>query len=234
VLPFENNVVRVKLNPRDSVMTNAQKLASLPCGGTNCSAVLIDLNARKVQADLVIYVSDNESWMDTPYHGHFGGSATRTMSEWQKFKQRNPKARLVCLDIQPYATTQAQEREDILNIGGFLGCRVQRDRRLCPWRTQQRPLGRRNRENPTLITQTLEPGECRSGLHLHGYVSPILVTRLHPNSFQMMANAPRNYIEPVGRRFEPCLSCTSMAVAQSVEQLAHVSHLLVAVTFFQS
>ncbi len=28
-------------------------------------------------------------------------------------------AMLVCLDIQPYATTQAPEREDILNIGGF-------------------------------------------------------------------------------------------------------------------
>lgn len=119
VLPFENNVVRVSLNPRDSVMTNAQKLASLPCGGTNCSAVLIDLNARKVHADLVIYVSDNESWLDSPHYGHWGGSATRTMSEWTKFKQRNPNARLVCLDIQPYATTQAQEREDILNIGGF-------------------------------------------------------------------------------------------------------------------
>lgn len=26
---------------------------------------------------------------------------------------------MVCIDIQPYATTQAQEREDILNIGGF-------------------------------------------------------------------------------------------------------------------
>lgn len=117
VLPFENNVLRVKLNPRDSVMTNAQKLASLPCGGTNCSAVLIDLNARKVQADLVIYVSDNESWIDT--HGSRSGLATMTMSQWNIFKQRNPKARLVCLDIQPYSTTQAQEREDILNIGGF-------------------------------------------------------------------------------------------------------------------
>ncbi|TDU81442.1 SS-A/Ro ribonucleoprotein [Prosthecobacter fusiformis] len=119
VLPFENNVVPVSLNPRDSVMTNAQKLASLPAGGTNCSAVLIDLNARKAKADLVIYVSDNESWMDTSIHGRFGGSPTRTMSEWNVFKQRNPNARLVCLDIQPYATTQAQEREDILNIGGF-------------------------------------------------------------------------------------------------------------------
>ena len=36
-----------------------------------------------------------------------------------EFRQRNPKARLVCLDIQPNRTTQAAEREDILNIGGF-------------------------------------------------------------------------------------------------------------------
>ena len=119
VLPFENKVVPVSLNPRDSVMTNAQKLASLPAGGTNCSTVLIDLNARNAKADLVIYVSDNESWMDTRVHGQFVGSPTRTMSEWNVFKQRNPNARLVCLDIQPNATTQAQEREDILNIGGF-------------------------------------------------------------------------------------------------------------------
>ncbi len=119
VLPFESDVVKVNLNPRDTVMTNAHKLASLPCGGTNCSAPLAHLNARKAEGDLVIFVSDNESWMDTPYHGHFGGSATRTMGEWNTFKSRNPQARLVCLDMQPYVTTQAKEREDILNIGGF-------------------------------------------------------------------------------------------------------------------
>ncbi len=47
VIPFESDVVRVNLNPRDSVMTNAQRLASLPCGGTNCSAPLRHLNDRK-------------------------------------------------------------------------------------------------------------------------------------------------------------------------------------------
>jgi 60 kDa SS-A/Ro ribonucleoprotein len=26
---------------------------------------------------------------------------------------------MVCIDIQPYGTTQAKERKDILNIGGF-------------------------------------------------------------------------------------------------------------------
>jgi len=42
-----------------------------------------------------------------------------TMKEWNVFKQRNPGARLVCMDVQPYRTVQAIEREDILNIGGF-------------------------------------------------------------------------------------------------------------------
>jgi 60 kDa SS-A/Ro ribonucleoprotein len=119
VIPFESDVVKVALNPRDSIMTNANKLASLPCGGTNCSAPLRELNRHKSGGDVIIYVSDNESWIDTPYHGRFGGSATETMRQWNEFKSRNENARLVCIDIQPYAHTQAQERADILNVGGF-------------------------------------------------------------------------------------------------------------------
>jgi 60 kDa SS-A/Ro ribonucleoprotein len=58
-------------------------------------------------------VSDNESWVDARR------GATAVMNEWQVFKSRNPSARLACLDFVPNATTQAAEREDILNIGGF-------------------------------------------------------------------------------------------------------------------
>jgi 60 kDa SS-A/Ro ribonucleoprotein len=119
VIPFESNVVEVRLNARDSVMTNAEKLSGLPCGGTNCSAPLAYLNKREARGDLVVYVSDNESWVDSPYYGRFGGNRTETMNQWARFRARNPRARLVCLDIQPYGTTQAKEREDILNIGGF-------------------------------------------------------------------------------------------------------------------
>jgi 60 kDa SS-A/Ro ribonucleoprotein len=114
VLPFETKVVSLELNPRDSVMTNAAKLAAVGGGGTSCSAPLALLNKEKAQADLVVLVSDNESWADPAR-----GRGTATMQEWEAFKQRNPKARLVCIDIQPYATTQAQERRDVLNIGGF-------------------------------------------------------------------------------------------------------------------
>jgi len=119
VIPFESNAVETRLNPRDSVMTNAQKLASLPAGGTNCSAPLELLNQRHASGDLVIYVSDYESWIDAPQYGRFGGSATKTMTEWASFKHRNPNARMVCIDVQPYGTVQAKERADILNIGGF-------------------------------------------------------------------------------------------------------------------
>jgi 60 kDa SS-A/Ro ribonucleoprotein len=119
VIPFESKALEISLNPRDSVMTNAEKLASLPCGGTNCSAPLALLNLRKALGDLVVYVSDSESWIDASSYGRFGGGATETMTQWAEFKRRNPQARMVCIDIQPYGTVQAQEREDILNVGGF-------------------------------------------------------------------------------------------------------------------
>lgn len=114
VLPFEQAVVPVDLNSRDSVMTNAGRLAGVGGGGTNCSAPVRLLNERKAEADLVLFVSDNQSWVD---QGR--GRGTALLAEWAEFRQRNPKARLVCLDVQPYETTQASEREDILNIGGF-------------------------------------------------------------------------------------------------------------------
>jgi 60 kDa SS-A/Ro ribonucleoprotein len=117
VLPFENSIVNVKLNPRDSVMTNAEKLAKIGGGGTNCSAPLVQLNRSKAKGDLVIYVSDNESWIDTN-RTHWN-SGTETMKQWNEFQGRNKSAKLVCIDIQPYNHTQAQTRSDILNVGGF-------------------------------------------------------------------------------------------------------------------
>jgi 60 kDa SS-A/Ro ribonucleoprotein len=41
------------------------------------------------------------------------------MNQWSIFKKRNPRAKMVCIDCQPYDTTQAPERPDILNVGGF-------------------------------------------------------------------------------------------------------------------
>jgi 60 kDa SS-A/Ro ribonucleoprotein len=116
VIPFNDRPMPIDLNPRDSVMTNAAKLAALPRGGTNCSLPLAHLNDRGAKGDMIVYVSDNESWLDAP-RARLRGTAT--MVEWNRFKARSPDARLVCIDLQPYGTTQAAERDDILNVGGF-------------------------------------------------------------------------------------------------------------------
>lgn len=114
VVPFDTTVHPHRLNPLDSIMTNAKTLASYGGGGTNCSSALAHLNNKSAKGDLVIYVSDNESWVDA---GHY--RSTATMTEWNKFKTRNPKAKLVCIDVTPNGTTQAHDRDDILNVGGF-------------------------------------------------------------------------------------------------------------------
>lgn len=114
VLPFNYRVVKAKFNARDSVMTNAEKLANLPSGGTDCAAPLRVLNKKKIAPDLVILVSDNESWFGAGRYSYTG-----VMQEWAMLKGRNPKAKLVCIDLVANTTTQAVTREDILNIGGF-------------------------------------------------------------------------------------------------------------------
>ena len=116
VIPFEQITVNVQLNPRDSIMTNAEKLANIGGGGTACSAPLAMLNREKADVDLVVIVSDNESWADD---SQGWGATTSLMKEWDILKRRCPEAKLVCLDIQPYTKAQARNRHDILNIGGF-------------------------------------------------------------------------------------------------------------------
>ncbi|MFW2544295.1 vWA domain-containing protein [Primorskyibacter sp. 2E107] len=115
VLPFEVKVRDLRLRKQDSILTNAERLAALAGGGTNCSAPLKWLNDRGRAPDLVVFVSDNQSWVDA---GN-GRQGTAMMREWALIKRRNPKARLVCIDIAPYGTTQVQTRDDVLNVGGF-------------------------------------------------------------------------------------------------------------------
>lgn len=114
VLAFEHQVVDLSLRAKDSVMRNAQKLAAVGGGGTSCSAPLEKLNAEGARGDWVVFVSDNESWCDP-----VRGAETAMLKAWRVFKARNPRARLVCIDIQPNGTTQAHEARDVLNVGGF-------------------------------------------------------------------------------------------------------------------
>ena len=113
VIPFEGRAFAdFKLNPRDSVMTNANKLAAIGGGSTSCDAPLRVLNSERADVDLVIFVSDYESQSQ-------GSRGSAMMEQWELLKRRCPNAKLVCIDLTPHGTVQAPDRVDILNVGGF-------------------------------------------------------------------------------------------------------------------
>lgn len=120
VLPFSDDLfLKHGLEPRDSIMTNARKLAALGGGGTNMTSVMAYLNKNKKKGDLVIIVSDCETWMETSY-GFYGGTRGTTMAQaWSEYKTRNPKAKLVTINLQASDTAQVVPDKDVLQLGGF-------------------------------------------------------------------------------------------------------------------
>lgn len=100
------------------VLKLAQTLAKFGGGGTDCALPLRRLNeTHECGIDAVIFVSDNESWVNNGYwHNR---SASSMMIEWAKLKTHNPQAKLVCIDIAAGSSAQAPSGADRLNIGGF-------------------------------------------------------------------------------------------------------------------
>ncbi len=127
VIPFDTAAYEAKVDPQDTILSLAERLAKYGGGGTDCSLPLVQANSKYAKRRFagVVLVSDNESWV---YAGRAFGygrqGATGVLAEWQKFVANqhqlgNHEPKLVCIDLQAYTTTQAPEREDLLNIGGF-------------------------------------------------------------------------------------------------------------------
>ena len=127
VIPFDTRAYNVRIDPQDTILSLSERLAKYGGGGTDCSIPLAEANKRHSKRPLVgcVLVSDNESWITGGRafgYGHRG--STGVMTEWQKFitnarRHGITDPKLVCIDIQPYGSSQAPERDDILNIGGF-------------------------------------------------------------------------------------------------------------------
>lgn len=114
IVPFDTAVRTVYLSKRDSVLTNAKKLA-MHGGGTDCWCALKHLIDTKWTGDVVFMVSDNESWRcyDSP------NQAVRFKQAWDTIKARNPGCKLILLDITPNSTSQMHEDKNVLHVGGF-------------------------------------------------------------------------------------------------------------------
>ncbi|EMI44531.1 TROVE domain-containing protein [Rhodopirellula sp. SWK7] len=133
VIPFDTQAYKVKVDPSDTILSLSARLSKYGGGGTDCSLPFVEANTRYAKQAFagIVLVSDNESWItsgrphfNNRYSGYGQNGSTGVMTQWEKFKKTqrglgvvDPK--LVCIDIQPYGTSQAPERDDILNIGGF-------------------------------------------------------------------------------------------------------------------
>lgn len=113
VMTFATEASYVAVDPADTVMTTAEKLAKAG-GGTDTSAPLRKLAYEQTEFDLFILISDNEGWRDSSDGGRPG-----SVSAWDKCKAVNPNARQVRINISPNATDQLPKRDDTLRVGGF-------------------------------------------------------------------------------------------------------------------
>lgn len=123
IWPFDTQLHNIRLNPLDSIATITKTLAQFGGGGTQCGLPMQYLNHSKEPVDLVIYVSDNESWVKSKMFNrtlYTEASATEVMQHWTEIKRRNKNAKLVCIDLTPNTSVQApSSSKDILNVGGF-------------------------------------------------------------------------------------------------------------------
>ncbi|MES2790222.1 MAG: TROVE domain-containing protein [Planctomycetota bacterium] len=130
VIPFDTRSFEARVDPTDSILSLAERLAKYGGGGTDCAQPLIRANRDYAERKFagVILVSDNASWVygGQPFALGTNG-ATGVVTEWQKFVKNQVRLqggdtagpKLICIDLQPWGTTQAPDRSDVLNVGGF-------------------------------------------------------------------------------------------------------------------
>jgi 60 kDa SS-A/Ro ribonucleoprotein len=126
VLAFDTSLYSGPLD--GSVVTSAATLAKFGGGGTDCSLPIRYAAEKAVKCDALVLISDNESWVNTgnrPSYVQVGGRiqlaqhGTPAMQYWRQVQQKNPNAKLVCIDLTPNATRQTTNESSIANVGGF-------------------------------------------------------------------------------------------------------------------
>jgi 60 kDa SS-A/Ro ribonucleoprotein len=122
IIPFDHQTHAVVGDPGERILVLAERLARFGGGGTDCSLPLIEActTYRERRFAGVALISDNESWIGEGRHG-----STAVLEQWRRFTANQARLqpgtfpRLVCIDVQPYATAQAPDAPDVLNVGGF-------------------------------------------------------------------------------------------------------------------
>lgn len=105
-----------------TILDNAEAVGRINGGATKYQAALAYVNQLNTPFDLIVTVSDYESWLDdNDFYGVWDNSRAGSGAayEWAKFARKYPKARLINIDITPNKTTQVKSDYRVMNVGGF-------------------------------------------------------------------------------------------------------------------
>lgn len=97
----------------DTVLNNASKLSKIKGRATHCHLVLEQLLSTGEQVDLLLLLSDNESWRAS------NGQRGTTLQLWERYLQRYPNAKMVCWDISPNTSSLMKNMPSVLQVSGF-------------------------------------------------------------------------------------------------------------------
>jgi len=124
------NTVAKTVNISGDAFAIANEIGNMANGGTCCEASIMHLiNKTNARSELVIMISDNESWAQFYNHSKsasfnwYGNTISNPIKglreAWNSYKKLVPKAKLVLLDLTPTTTTQLLDGDSVLNLAGF-------------------------------------------------------------------------------------------------------------------
>jgi len=109
LLPFDTWIHQVDdVSKRDDILVTAEKLASRGGGGTAVGAPVEYLLDRKIRADALIGITDNEDWA----HGKEYSCSDDFLALWRRYrKEVAPEAQAFLVTIAPYRDAVAPSGE---------------------------------------------------------------------------------------------------------------------------
>jgi 60 kDa SS-A/Ro ribonucleoprotein len=119
ILPFDTAVhPNHGLSSEKTFMENYNIVQKFSGGGTDCSSAIRHLTKEKANVDIIIMISDNQSWAQLDKdscHNYYTG----TLSCLKEYKKINPSVKFVNIDISPSSNTQAHSDESVMLVSGF-------------------------------------------------------------------------------------------------------------------
>lgn len=105
---------RVKLSKRDSILSNAEKIAALQVGGsTNAYLAIEDLLIRKEKYDRVVIFTDMQTYDSL-------SSGRSVAAAWRQYARQFPKAVLFNCNLSGYGTAHIPENEpNVVHLTGW-------------------------------------------------------------------------------------------------------------------